>query len=148
MKPSVLGGYWILILLAIAVSAIPGTASQSTSPQKWWNSEPYVHELGLTPDQSRRLEEIFQQAAPNERALKKALDEAEAQLERLMAKPDDKAALEQIERVVTARANLIRSHSVMLFRMRRVLTAEQWTRLGTLKAADEHERQKAPQKGK
>jgi Spy/CpxP family protein refolding chaperone len=148
MKPSVLGGYWILVLLAIAVSAIPGTASQSTSPQKWWNSEPYVHELGLSPDQSRRLEDIFQQAAPNERALKKALDEAEAQLERLMAKPDDKAALEQIERVVTARANLIRSHSLMLFRMRRVLTAEQWTRLGTLKAADEHERQKASQKGK
>jgi len=148
MKPSVLGGYWILVLLAIAVSAIPGTASQSTSPQKWWNSEPYVHELGLTPDQSRRLEEIFQQAAPNERALKKALDEAEAQLERLMARPDDKPALEQIERVVTARANLIRSHSLMLFRMRRVLTAEQWTRLGTLKAADEHERQKASQKVK
>jgi len=148
MKPSVLGGYWILVLLAIAVSAIPGTANQSTSPQKWWNSEPYVHELGLTPDQSRRLEEIFQQAAPNERALKKALDEAEAQLERLMARPDDKPALEQIERVVTARANLIRSHSLMLFRMRRVLTAEQWTRLGTLKAADEHERQKASQKVK
>jgi len=148
MKPSVLGGYWILVLLAIAVSAIPGTASQSTSPQKWWNSEPYVHELGLTPDQSRRLEEIFQQAAPNERPLKKALDEAEAQLERLMARPDDKPALEQIERVVTARANLIRSHSLMLFRMRRVLTAEQWTRLGTLKAADEHERQKASQKVK
>jgi len=148
MKPSVFGGYWILVLLAIAVSAIPGTASQSTSPQKWWNSEPYVHELGLTPDQSRRLEEIFQQAAPNERALKKALDEAEAQLERLMARPDDKPALEQIERVVTARANLIRSHSLMLFRMRRVLTAEQWTRLGTLKAADEHERQKASQKVK
>jgi hypothetical protein len=42
-----------------------------------------------------------------------------------MAKPDDKAALEQIERVVTARADLIRSHSLMLFRMRRVLTAEQ-----------------------
>jgi len=148
MKPSVFGGYWILVLLAIAVSAIHGTASQGTSPQKWWSSEPYVHELGLTPDQSRRLEEIFQQAAPNERALKKALDEAEAQLERLMAKPDDKPALEQIERVVTARANLIRSHSLMLFRMRRVLTAEQWTRLGTLKAADEHERQKASQKVK
>jgi len=32
--------------------------------------------------------------------------------------------------------------------MRRVLTAEQWTKLGTLKAADERERQKASQKGK
>src|SRR4051812_20917081 len=109
MKPTVLGGSCILFLLVIAVFAIPGTASQSTNPPKWWNSEQYRRELGLTTDQSHRLEDIFQQAAPQERALKKTLDDAEAQFERLVANADDKPVLEQIERVVRARADLIRS---------------------------------------
>ena len=148
MKPTVLGGFFILFLLLIAVFAIPGTASQNTNQAKWWNSEQYRRELGLTADQSHRLEEIFQQAAPQERALKKTLDEAEAQFERLVASADDKTVLEQIERVVKARADLIRSHSVMLFRMRRVLTAEQWTKLGVLNETLQRERQKTTDKGK
>jgi len=148
MKPTVLGGSCILFLLLIAVFAIPGTATQSTNPPKWWNSEPYRRELGLTADQSHRLEDIFQQAAPQERALKKTLDDAEAQFERLVATADDKTVMEQIERVVKARADLIRSHSVMLFRMRRVLSAEQWTKLGEMNAALQRERQKATDKGR
>jgi hypothetical protein len=56
--------------------------------------------------------------------------------------------LEQIDRVVKARADLIRSHSIMLFRMRRVLSADQWTKLGALSDALERERQKATEKGK
>jgi Spy/CpxP family protein refolding chaperone len=123
------------------------TASQSTNPAKWWQSEQYQRELGLKPEQSRRLEEIFQQAAPGERQLKKTLDEAEAQFERIVATADEKTAFEQIERVVKARADLNRSYSVMLYHMRKVLTAEQWTRLGALAAAD-RERQKAPEKAK
>jgi Spy/CpxP family protein refolding chaperone len=148
MKPTVLGGSCILFLLLIAVFAIPGTASQSTNPPKWWNSEQYRRELGLTSEQSHKLEDIFQQAAPQERALKKTLDDAEAQFERIVATADDKTVLDQIERVVKARADLIRSHSVMLFRMRRVLTAEQWTKLDAMNAALQRERQKTTDKGK
>jgi len=148
MKRTVVGGYCLLFLVLIAAFAISGRASQSTNPPKWWNSEQYRRELGLTQDQSHRLEDIFQANAPQERALKKALDDAEAQFERLVASSDDKAVLEQIDRVVKARADLIRSHSIMLFRMRRVLSADQWTKLGALNAALERERQKATDKGK
>ena len=41
---------------------------------KWWQSDLYKRELGLTPEQSRRLEDIFQAAVPNLRVQKKALD--------------------------------------------------------------------------
>ena len=51
---------------------------------KWWQSDLYKRELGLTAEQSRRLEDIFQAAAPNLRVQKKALDQAETEFERLV----------------------------------------------------------------
>ena len=148
MKPTFLRGPRTLALLLIAVAACPLAASQSTNPSKWWTSEQYQRELGLKPEQSRRLEEIFQQAAPGERTLKKTLDDAEAQFEKIVATADEKTALDQLDRVVKARADLMLSHSVMLYHMRKVLTPEQWTKLGVLSAAAERERQKAPDKAK
>lgn len=147
MKPTFSWGPRILALLLIAAAAVAAVAaSQSTNPPKWWQSDQYQRELGLKPEQSRRLEEIFQQAAPGERTLKLKLDEAEAQFERIVATADEKTALEQIERVVKARADLMQAHSVMLYHMRKVLTPEQWTKLGALNTAAE--RQKASDKAK
>ena len=50
---------------------------------KWWQSEEYKRELRLTTEQSKRLEEIFQAAVPTLKSLKKALDQAESEFERL-----------------------------------------------------------------
>jgi Spy/CpxP family protein refolding chaperone len=144
MKPTFSWGPRILALLLIAAAVGAVAASQSTNPPKWWQSEQYQRELGLKPEQSRKIEDIFQQAAPGERTLKLKLDEAEAQFERIVASADEKTALEQIERVVKARADLMQAHSVMLYHMRKVLTPEQWTKLGLLIAASEQ--QKTPEK--
>ena len=49
---------WCCIALAAAfLSAVPLGAQG-----KWWQSDRHKRELGLTPEQSRRLEEIFQAA--------------------------------------------------------------------------------------
>lgn len=149
MKPTVLAGRCILLLVAMAFAAVTTTtANQSTNPPRWWNSEQYRRELGLTPEQSKRLEEIFQQAAPAQRDLLKKLEEAEAQFERLVASASEKVVIEQINTVVNARAELNRSNSIMLYRMRRVLTPDQWTRLGALKQSLERDRQKTSEKPK
>jgi Spy/CpxP family protein refolding chaperone len=146
MKPTVLAGRFIVLLLvSVALAATFVHANQSTNPPKWWTSETYKRDLGLTADQSRKLEDIFQAAAPALRTQRKALEDAEAQFEKLVTQADDKAVIDQINRVVSARADLNRSHSIMLFRMRRVLTPEQWTKLGTL---TEREKQKAVEKPK
>ena len=99
----------------------------------------------MTPDQSRKLEDIFQAAAPTLRTQRKALEDAEAQFEKLVNQASEPVVIEQINRVVSARADLNKSHSIMLYRMRRVLTPEQWTKLGTL---TEREKQKAAEKPK
>jgi Spy/CpxP family protein refolding chaperone len=107
---------------------------------KWWQSDLYKRELGLTAEQSRRLEDIFQAAAPTLRIQKKALDQAETEFERLVEKGDDGAVMEQVGRVEIARAELNKSRMMMLLRMRRALTTDQWAKFTALHQAAERER--------
>jgi Spy/CpxP family protein refolding chaperone len=130
-----------LILAFAAVLLVASSASAQGF--KWWNSEHYKHELGLTADQSRRLEEIFQAALPDLRAHKKTLDAAEAKFNRLVQDSDEKAVLDQVNRVESARADLNKARTLMLLRMRRTLTTDQWVKLGALHDAAERERQSA-----
>ena len=147
MKPTVFAGRYLLLFSLIALAVAPGLlANQGANPPKWWNSDLYKRELGLTPEQSRKLEDIFQQSAPTLQKLKKTLDEADAQFERIVDQAEEKAAIEHINRVVDARAELNRAHSLMIFRMRKILTRDQWTRLGALNQAQERERQKTTEK--
>jgi Spy/CpxP family protein refolding chaperone len=135
------------VCAALCAASVPASASQNqTSPPKWWTSADYQRELDLLPDQSRRLEEIFQAAVPQQKALIKTLDQAEAQLERYVEEGDKKAATEQVARVVAARADLQTSHSLMLLEMRLILTRDQWIKLGVLQKAAE--RGRAQDKGK
>ena len=123
----------IAVLIALLLAGSPAASQATGSNQgKWWTSDVYKRELSLTADQSRKLEEIFQAAVPNTKPLKKALDEAEALFERFVEQGDKKSAAEQINRVIAARAELMKSHSLMLLEMRFVLTPQQWTKLGKL----------------
>jgi Spy/CpxP family protein refolding chaperone len=122
-------------------------ASASAQGFKWWNSEQYKRELGLTADQSRRLEEIFQGALANLRTHKKTLDDAEASFNTLVERGDDKAVMEQVGRVEMARAELNKTRTIMLLKMRRTLTTDQWVKLGALHQANARDG-KTPQDGK
>jgi Spy/CpxP family protein refolding chaperone len=91
------------VLVAVGLLLSQPTAAQGS---KWWQSEQYRRDLGLTTEQSRRLEEIFQTAVPTLKARKKALDLAEAEFERLVERGDDGSVMDQVERVEAARAEL------------------------------------------
>lgn len=139
MKSRVHPGRALLALAAVLVFA----ASASAQGFKWWNSEQYKHELGLTADQSRRLEEIFQAALPELRTHKKTLDDAEAEFNRVVQHEDERAVLAQVDRVEAARAELNKARTLMLLRMRRTLTTDQWVKLGALHDAAERDRKAA-----
>jgi Spy/CpxP family protein refolding chaperone len=141
MNPRTYPGLVLLALTAVLVFA----ASASAQGFKWWNSEQYKHELGLTADQSRRLEEIFQAALPDLRVHKKTLDEAEAEFNRLVQHEDEKAVLAQVDRVEAARAELNKARTLMLLRMRRTLTTDQWVKLGAMHDAAQRDRKTAAQ---
>lgn len=113
-----------VVLLALLVPA-----AASAQRFKWWEDDQVQEELGLTREQSSRIEDIFQQSLPTLRRQKDALDGAEAEFNRLVAKGDFTATLAQVDVVETARAALNKSRAVQLVHMRRVLTADQHAKL-------------------
>ncbi|HET9359438.1 MAG TPA: Spy/CpxP family protein refolding chaperone [Vicinamibacterales bacterium] len=125
---------WASALLALAVLLAVQAAGQGS---KWWQSDKYKRELGLTAEQSRQLEEIFQAAMPNLRVLNETLDQAEAEFERRVQKGDDSAILEQVKRVAASRADLYTARTMMLVRMRKKLTTDQWARFTAMHQAAE-----------
>jgi Spy/CpxP family protein refolding chaperone len=133
--------------LASLVFLVALLSSVSVGAQgfKWWQNDRYRSELGLTADQSRRLEEIFQSTAPTLRTQKKAFDTAEAEFGRLVENGNDSAVMEQVLNVEAARAELNKTRALMLLRMRRALTTDQWLKLGAMHQADERERKQSQQ---
>jgi Spy/CpxP family protein refolding chaperone len=133
-----------LAALVIAVLATTSTlpATQAKTPQgaqavKWWQSDFYKKELGLTAEQTRRLEEIFQSSVPGLKGQKSGLDDAEARFEKLVQRGDDKEVMEQVNLVEAARADLNKTRTLMLLNMRKVLTRDQWAKFTALHQAVE-----------
>lgn len=126
------------ILALLAFSTAPVFAQRG----KWWQDDRFQRELGLTPEQSTRLEEIFQKTQPTLRQRMQALDQAEKEFDRLVESGDDASVLDHVEIVETARAELNKTRTMMLLRMRRSLTADQWAKFTAL--ADQRNRNRAP----
>jgi Spy/CpxP family protein refolding chaperone len=121
-----LRGMAVLVLLAF--SAAPALAQRG----KWWQDERFRRELGLTAEQSTRLEEVFQKTQPTLRQRMQALDQAEKEFDRLVETGDDASVLDQVSIVEAARAELNKTRTVMLLRMRRSLTTDQWAKFTAL----------------
>jgi hypothetical protein len=124
----------IAAALAILVFLTPPALAQGF---KWWASDQYKRELGLTADQSRKLEEVFQASLPTLRARKKALDDAEKQFQQVMERENYTSIMEKVDHLEAARASLNRTRTMMLVNMRRLLTTEQWIKLDALYQAAE-----------
>ena len=133
MKPTLSWGRCAALFAALLVFA----ATASAQGFKWWSDEQYRRELGLTQEQSRRLEDIFQMSLPTLKVQKKSLDLAETEFERLVERGDDGAVMEQVSRVELARAELNKTRTLMLLKMRRALTTDQWIKLDAMHQAAE-----------
>jgi hypothetical protein len=127
------------LLRCAAVFAVIFLLSAPAGAQggKWWMSDQYKRELGLTVDQSRRLEEVFQAALPTLRTQKKALDDAEQQFQQVMQRGNYSSVMEQVDHLEASRASLNRTRTMMLVNMRKLLTTDQWIKLDAMHQAAE-----------
>lgn len=98
---------------------------------RWWTDPALVARLGLTADQQKRIDTLFQQERLKLIDLTAAVEKEEAVLEPLLEvdQPDEKNVLAQIDRIAQARAELEKANARMLLGFRSVLSADQWRRL-------------------
>ena len=110
----------------------PRTAASALRPGPWWKE--FQKTLGLSDDQSGRIEGVFQAALPYLRHKRDELDAQEAELSRLIQSDADEVVIgRQSDRVEAIRAALNKSRTLMLVHMRQILTPDQRTKLNTLR---------------
>jgi len=121
-------GLGLVLLLALAA---PVRAQSFGFP--WWRDAQFQRELGLTSDQSKRIDDIFQSTIPVLRQKKEDLDTQEAELSRLIAaNADEQAVIRQVDKVEALRSNLNKMRTLLLLHIRQVLSPDQRTRLNRL----------------
>jgi Spy/CpxP family protein refolding chaperone len=99
----------------------------------WWKNPRIVERLTLTPEQTKKMDEIFQQSRLQLIDLHANVEKQEVMLEPMLsANPvDTPRAMAQIDKVAQARADLEKADAKMLLGIRGVLTPDQWTKLST-----------------
>ena len=104
---------------------------------RWWNNPEMAQKLGLTTDQQKKMDAVFEQSRPSLMDLSAAVRKEESGMEPLLAadQPDEGKILAQVDRVAQARAELEKANARMLLGLRRLLTPDQWK---TLQAEEPH----------
>lgn len=132
-----------LVFLALAGSAAAQTPPPAPLspfvPGRWW-SDSRKTLLGLTDEQSKKIDAIIQITMPNARQKGDELRTMEAELSRMIiADTDEGAIARQVDRVEALRTMLNKNRTLMLVRIRAILTPEQRTKLSLLREQWEKE---------
>jgi Spy/CpxP family protein refolding chaperone len=104
---------------------------QTGLPDRWWKNPATAQSLGLTADQQKKMDDVFQQYRLKLIDLNAALEKEEVTLEPLVAAEplDESKTAAQIDRVAQARAELEKANGRMLLGIRKQLTLDQWNKL-------------------
>ena len=131
---------WLIAVVAL-LAFVPQAEAQRF---KWWHDERSKAQLGLTVEQTQKIEEIFQQSMPKLGANMEELDRREKQLNTLLKKDDvtEAEVMRQADQVESVRGELSKARTLMLFRMNRILTPEQRVKFNQMYES----RQRGPQR--
>jgi len=110
---------------------------------RWWDNPRLAQQIGLTDDQKKKMDDIFQQHRLQLIDLHAALEKQEVLLRPMLGADqlDESKVLSQIDAIAQARAELEKANARMLFGIRKVLTPEQWKKLQTIVQAHMAERE-------
>lgn len=139
-------------------AATPGAAAKDGSKEskdkaapakpddrwKWWLYD--RAELGVTDQQSKDINAIFESTLPKLRETRQELDRAEDEMARIIKehKADLAVVSGQLDRLESARSQHNKTRTLMLYRMHLLLTPEQRTKLEALRARREADRPPPP----
>jgi Spy/CpxP family protein refolding chaperone len=117
-------------MLALPIMAWPQVQQERLELTPWWD-RPVVRSLGLSNGQMKQVRAILRDSRDHLIQLRAAVVSAESALsDEFGEEPIDKREAETaIDRVVSARGELMRAISQMSLRLRQVLTYSQWQEL-------------------
>lgn len=131
-----------MVLLAAMAAPLHGRAPQAEQPKPqvqqardnraherrpWWKNPADMAEIGLTADQSAQIDGIFRAEIEKMKPLRETVNGLERALDEAMRAntADISAFARQVHKIESKRAELNTMRTVMLYRMRRVLTVDQ-----------------------
>ena len=153
-------GWALIALLASgpfavsADSALPAQAERAEGRQNkrsdnhdsrfWWKNPRDMAEIGLTAAQSEQIDRIFRTEIEKMKPMRELITELERGVDATSRAntADNEAYARQVRQVEHKRAELNTARTVMLYRMRRVLNAEQNVRFQAFYDRREAERKK------
>jgi Spy/CpxP family protein refolding chaperone len=117
-----------LLVVLLSFAAVAPAQVKVFVPGNWWRNSATIDRLHLTPEQQKKIEDVFQQNRVRLIDQTAAVEREEVIMEQLMAADSlDVAKLRpQIDKVSEARAQLEKTNANMLLDMRMVLTKDQW----------------------
>ena len=137
----------VVRILVVAVVVLLGAAPQvGAQGFKWWQDEKSKAKLGLSVDQVAKIEEIFQAAGPQMRSAWEEFSRQDKLLSALIEKPETTEAdvMRLSDKVENLRAELGKARTLMIFRMNRLLSAEQRVKVKELHDSRERGRSRPP----
>jgi Spy/CpxP family protein refolding chaperone len=115
-----------LFVLLTWAAPVLGQLRPFALPFAWWRDATFQKALGLTSEQSARIDLIFQAAMPQLRQKKAELDAREAELSRLIeTEAEEPAIARQSDHVEAVRGALNTARTLMLVHMNQVLSPDQ-----------------------
>ena len=121
---------WLAVAVLLALAAPLHAQSFGFS---WWKDAQFQRDLGLTPDQTAKIDAIFQSTISLLRQKKADLDRQEDELSLMIASgADESLVTRQVDKVESTRASMNKMRTLMLLHERQVLTPDQRVRLNKL----------------
>lgn len=110
----------------------------------WWKNPRDMAEIGISAAQSKQIDDLFHAEIEKMKPLRETVNELERALDETMRAntADISAFSRQVQKIEGKRAELNTMRTVMLYRMRRLLTAEQNAKLLAMWDRQQAERRK------
>jgi Spy/CpxP family protein refolding chaperone len=119
-------------------SPAPGKPSsgRDTPPIPWWAEPATVKELGLSPSQVTKITKVVDERSREAEPFRQELERQQVVLERIATdrKSTELAFRVQLRVVEGLESQLRQDRALLLFRLHRILTADQLKKLGEIRA--------------
>jgi Spy/CpxP family protein refolding chaperone len=125
---------WVCRLLpAVFVLALAAPVLGQGFGFAWWKDAQFQRDLGLSAEQSAKIDAIFQATISQLRQKKDELDKQEELLsQQIVAGADEMLVTKQVDRVEAIRAHMNKMRTLMLLHERQVLSPDQRVKLSKL----------------